>query len=140
MRIDPGTWDLFGDIGAITRWLDRSNATMPPDLDESMRIMKIGEEFGEAVAAYIGYTGQNPRKGRTHTRSDVLAELADVAVTALCAMQRFTQDEALTRAVLASKIATIMDRSQIRNTGPQPVLIPASDVPPQPRPRGPLLA
>lgn len=116
MKIDPGTWDLFRDIGAITRWLDRSNATMSPDLDESMRIMKIGEEFGEAVAAYIGYTGQNPRKGRTHTRSDVLEELADVAVTALCAMHRFTQDETLTRAVLVSKIASIMDRSQIRNT------------------------
>lgn len=123
-RVDPGTWDLFGDIAAITRWLDRSNATMDPALDESMRIMKIGEEFGEVVEAYIGYTGQNPRKGQTHSRSDVLAELADVAITALCAMYRFTQDADVTRAVLASKVATIMDRSNIRATGPQPAIPP----------------
>lgn len=123
-RVDPGTWDVFGDIAAITRWLDRSNANMDPNLDESMRIMKIGEEFGEVVTAYVGYTGQNPRKGRTHERADVLAELADVAITALCAMYRFTQDADVTRAVLASKVAAIMDRSNIRNSGPQPVLYP----------------
>lgn len=31
-------------------------------------------------------TGQNPRKGVTHTREDVADELCDVAITALTAL------------------------------------------------------
>ncbi|RBQ20826.1 hypothetical protein DP939_07050 [Spongiactinospora rosea] len=46
----------------------------------------IAEEFGEAVQAYIGVTGRNPRKGVYGTREDVQKELADVIVTAGIAM------------------------------------------------------
>jgi hypothetical protein len=55
-------------------------------IDEQTLIMKIAEEFGEAVQAYIGITGQNPRKGTYGTRDDVQKELADVIVTAGIAM------------------------------------------------------
>lgn len=113
MKVDPGTWDMFSDISRINAWLDRSNVRMNSDLDSSMRIMKIGEEYGETVAAYIGMTGQNPRKGVTHSQGDVLAELSDVVITALCAIQHFTQDGDVTRAVLASKVASIMDRANL---------------------------
>lgn len=118
MKVDPGTWDMFADISRINAWLDQSNFRMNPELDESMRIMKIGEEYGETVAAYIGMTGQNPRKGVTHSRSDVLAELSDVVITAMCAIQHFTQDGDVTRAVIASKVASIMDRANLNATEP----------------------
>lgn len=50
------------------------------------QILKVAEEAGEVAAAWIGYVGQNPRKGVTHTLDDVIAELADVAATAFVAM------------------------------------------------------
>lgn len=106
-------WDIFADIARINAWLDMSNTGMLADHDNAMRVMKITEEAGEAVAAYIGMTGQNPRKGVTHTPDDLAAELADVAITALCALQHFTQNTAVTRMHLASKIAGIIKRSDI---------------------------
>lgn len=104
-------WNVFADIAMINAWLDRSNTNMNSEHDDSMRVMKIGEEYGEAVAAYIGMTGQNPRKGVTHSQADLLAELADVTITALCAMQHFTGNADVTRAFLASKIAGIIKRA-----------------------------
>ena len=106
-------WDLFADIAAITRWLDTANPTGPHE--DCMRVLKLVEEAGEAAAAYIGTVGQNPRKGVTHTREDLLAELADVAITALSAMQHFTQNTAVTRGMLAAKIQAIITRSNIRS-------------------------
>lgn len=105
-------WNLFGDIADITAWLDESNPAGPHE--DSMRVLKLVEEAGEAAAAYIGMVGQNPRKGVTHTQDDLLKELADVAITALAAMQHFTQDEAVTRAYMAAKIQAIIKRSDIR--------------------------
>lgn len=51
-----------------------------------LRIMKLAEELGEVNAAVIGATGQNPRKGFSHSWGDVADELADVALTALVAL------------------------------------------------------
>jgi hypothetical protein len=110
-HVDPGTWDMFADIAAINAWIERANGQS--EHEDSMRIMKIGEEYGEAVAAYIGMTGQNPRKGVTHSKADLLAELADVTVTALCAMQHFTGNAEVTRGFLAGKIASIINRAHI---------------------------
>lgn len=50
------------------------------------RTAKLAEECGEVMQAVIGATGDNPRKGHTHTYDDVNSELADVILTALCAM------------------------------------------------------
>jgi len=108
-------WNLFADISDITAWLDNSNPTGPHE--DAMRVMKLMEEAGEAAAAYIGVTGQNPRKRVTHEMDDLLNELADVAITALCAMQHFTQDETVTRAYLASKVDGIIKRSGITKAG-----------------------
>lgn len=47
------------------------------------RIIKVTEEVGELNAAYIGYVGQNLRKGVTHTADDIVAEAVDVVITAL---------------------------------------------------------
>ena len=101
-------WNLFDDVESINAWLDDVNVRTPHE--DSMRVMKVGEEYGEAVAAYIGMTGQNPRKGITHTETDLLLELADVAITALCAIQHFTGDQALTEMYLCDKIQQIIRR------------------------------
>lgn len=108
-------WNLFEDIRDITAWLDTSNPASPHE--DAMRVMKLMEESGEAAAAYVGLTGQNPRKGKTHTMDDLLSELADVAITALCAMQHFTQDEVVTRGHLAAKVDQIIKRAGITKAG-----------------------
>ena len=108
-------WDPFADVADITAWLDAANPAGPHE--DAMRVLKLVEEAGEAAAAYIGMVGQNPRKGVTHTRDDLLGELADVALTALCAIQHFTQHSAVTRAVLAAKVSRIMARSDIPASG-----------------------
>ncbi|WP_181020000.1 MazG-like family protein [Nonomuraea typhae] len=77
-------------VAVLLAWLDATNPRT--DHEISMRIMKIGEEYGEAVAAYIGMTGQNPRKGVTHTRDDLTTELCDVIVTAMVALASVAGD------------------------------------------------
>lgn len=57
-----------------------------------MRILKLSEEAGEVAEAVIGATGQNPRKGVTHTWDDVQAELCDVVITALVALRTLTPE------------------------------------------------
>lgn len=76
--------DVYQAAWEIRDWLDFHNGT--DQLELANRIMKVGEEFGEAVQAWIGYTGQNPRKGETHDLKDVVDELADVALSALVAI------------------------------------------------------
>lgn len=128
---DPNAWDMFGDIEAINGWLDAANANAHMTGDDAMRVLKVSEEIGEfiealtmangrAAAAYIGVTGQNPRKGKTHTMADVTAELADIAVTALCAIQHFAGSKTITRGIMASKIAAIMARANIEPTPDRP--------------------
>jgi predicted house-cleaning noncanonical NTP pyrophosphatase (MazG superfamily) len=105
----PAEVDLFAAITAVTAWLDTSNPDTPHE--DSMRVLKLVEESGEAAQAYIGMVGQNPRKGVTHTKADLIAELIDVAVTALSAVQHFTKDEAATRGAVAVKLARMLSRS-----------------------------
>jgi hypothetical protein len=113
----PEEYDIFKDVAAITQWLDNANGSIPED--DAMRIMKLSEEIGETVSAYIGMTGQNPRKGVTHTQADLCKELADVAITAMCAIAHFTRDglgqsnPVIVRMFLASKVSEIMVRSDI---------------------------
>ncbi len=79
------------------------------DVPQSVKVMKIGEEFGEACEAYIGLHGLNPRKGKTHSRDDVADELADVAITALVAMVDYTADPVQHLANHASKKAARLE-------------------------------
>lgn len=53
--------------------------------------------------------GQNPRKGVTHTTTDVADELCDVIVTAAVALASLTDDPA---AHLDTKLAKISSRSK----------------------------
>lgn len=109
-------WDLFADVADITAWLDEANPRTPHE--DSMRVLKLVEEAGEAAAAYIGMVGQIPRKGVTHSLGDLLGELSDVALTALCAIQHFTGDQAATRDLLAAKTLHITTRAAIERRTP----------------------
>ncbi len=120
---------MYAEIAAITAWLDRESGLRDSPLaDDASRVLKVGEEIGEAyealrllgsvseangraVGAFIGMTGQNPRKGVTHSQAELLAELADVAVTALCAIQHFTQSADDTERIILAKLASIVSRS-----------------------------
>lgn len=84
--------DIWDHVRDVTEWLDKHSNY---DDDSSLlRIMKVSEEVGEVTAAVIGATGQNPRKGRTHTWSDVETELYDVILAAMVAAQSLAGDSA----------------------------------------------
>lgn len=110
MTITQERRDLWSDVGELTRWLDGHNGRNPQET--TLRIMKIGEEFGEVVTAYIGATGQNPRKGVCATHAQVLAELCDVIVTAAVAMTTYTGDAMVARALLADHMRTLVSRTR----------------------------
>ncbi|HWR85627.1 MAG TPA: MazG-like family protein, partial [Rhodoglobus sp.] len=78
------------NLVALSRWIDAGNAHRDPEAQLWGRVAKIAEEHGEAVAALIGMTGQNPRKGVTHGADQVIDELLDVAITALGAVEHLT--------------------------------------------------
>ena len=75
-------------VRRVVAWLDDHNGTGPHET--ALRLLKLTEEAGEAMAAYIGMTGQNPRKNITHTTADVADELCDVIIAATVALHAFT--------------------------------------------------
>ncbi|MFG3714657.1 MazG-like family protein [Micromonospora sp. NPDC047730] len=96
---------IWAAVRASRGWLDAANGTGQAEM--TCRILKLTEEAGEAAGAWIGLLGQNPRKGVTHTRDEVAAELADVAFTALVAIESLGLDAAT---VLGSCAAKVRDR------------------------------
>ena len=102
---DPVTDTIWALVPAATRWLDAANGT--DDAELSCRMLKVTEEAGEVASAWIGMHGQNPRKGVTHTKEDVAAELADVVITALVAIESLGLDA---RATLESTAARVQGR------------------------------
>jgi hypothetical protein len=78
-------WD---HVARTVAWLDAANGRGPHEI--AVRVMKVAEETGEVVSAYIGLTGANPRKGVTADPSDLAAELCDVGLAALIALATIT--------------------------------------------------
>ncbi|MFD8524258.1 MazG-like family protein [Streptomyces capillispiralis] len=103
---EPAT-GLWESIDELCGWLD---ASRPVDGRDALllRILKLSEEVGEVAEAVIGATGQNPRKGASHTWDDVQSELCDVAVTALVALRTLTPDA---REVFTRHLAQVTRRS-----------------------------
>ena len=103
-------WNAIRDIDV---WLDdqvSDTYKAQPLAQDWARVAKAGEEHGEAIAALIGMTGQNPRKGFTHDRGDLFKELSDIAATAILAMQHFTKDTAITASILNERIYSLHSR------------------------------
>ena len=93
-------WD---HVARYVAWLDAANGRSPHEI--AARIMKITEEAGEAVAAYFGVTGANPRKGVTATPEDLTGELCDVVLAALVALVTVTGGTPQAESCLAGHVA-----------------------------------
>jgi NTP pyrophosphatase (non-canonical NTP hydrolase) len=95
-------WDQISDLHACHR-----------DVPVEIRLLKVAEEAGEAAEAFIGMQGLNSRKGVCRSRDDLLAELADVIITAAVAMSGVTGgdvDEA--RSHLEQRLAVVTERAR----------------------------
>ncbi|MFD4601714.1 MazG-like family protein [Streptomyces sp. NPDC058464] len=103
----PPTADLWAAIDDLWTWLD-ANRAHGGDTGLVLRMLKLTEEVGEVAQAVIGATGQNPRKGVTHTWEDVQGELCDVVITALVALRTLTPDAA---GVFEGHLARVTARS-----------------------------
>lgn len=101
--------DMFMAARRATRWIDCHNGRSEAEI--TLRLLKLAEESGEVSAAWIGYTGQNPRKGVTHTVQDVARELADVVMTALVALESLGVDAEDAMADCAAKVLAQLDQS-----------------------------
>jgi NTP pyrophosphatase (non-canonical NTP hydrolase) len=102
--VDETAWNT---VDRLVAWLDR-NSDLPEETRTILQILKITEEAGEVAEAVIGATGQNPRKGRSHTWDDVQEELCDVIVTAMVALTRINPEA---RRLFADKLRRIELRS-----------------------------
>jgi hypothetical protein len=107
---------LWQVIAQQKAWLDAHPDT-DPALAVPLRVLKVAEEAGEAAAALIGATGQNPRKGRSHTEADVAAELCDVITAAAVALATVVPDP---ERVLREHIGKVYRRSIEAGAPPLP--------------------
>lgn len=120
--------DVWDSIDRLYEWLDGdgdgdgtgdagSGDGRPRSGREELllRILKLSEEVGEVAQAVIGATGQNPRKGTTHTWDDVRSELCDVVITGLVALRTLAPDA---REVFTAHLADVTERSLGTGRGP----------------------
>ncbi|MGW1291163.1 MazG-like family protein [Streptomyces sp. NPDC002586] len=83
--------DTWNRVGQLRKWLDEAAPADAGDV-RLLRVLKIGEEYGEVAQALHGALGANPRKGASHTWEDVEKELSDVIVTAMVALTTINPD------------------------------------------------
>ncbi|MFJ8472046.1 MazG-like family protein [Kitasatospora sp. NPDC094011] len=102
--MDSRIWE---SVDHLVAWLDE-HSTQSPQEERLLRLLKLSEEVGEVGAAVIGATGQNPRKGVTHTWEDVQHELCDVVFSALVALRTLTPDAAR---IFTERLAYVEQRS-----------------------------
>lgn len=96
-------------LAELSTWIDRA---VPGTEAERLwgRAAKVAEEYGEVVAAIIGYLGQNPRKGQTNGLEKVVDELLDVAVTALGAVESIRGNDGSALDLLGVKVGAVHAR------------------------------
>ncbi|WP_019548652.1 MazG-like family protein [Streptomyces sulphureus] len=87
--MDANTWIL---IDKLRQWLDDEAAPAAEQDRRLLRVLKIGEEYGEVAEAVHGALAANPRKGSSHTWADVEKELCDVIVTSMVALSTLAPD------------------------------------------------
>ncbi|MFA3874177.1 MazG-like family protein [Streptomyces sp. MMCC 100] len=104
---DGARADLWNTVDDLWKWLEADESVRGRE-GLLLRMLKLSEEVGEVAEAVIGATGQNPRKGVTHTWDDVEAELCDVVITALVALRTLTPEA---REVFGRHLARVARRS-----------------------------
>jgi NTP pyrophosphatase (non-canonical NTP hydrolase) len=102
-------------VAELSQWVDDANAHRDPEALTWQRLVKLSEEVGEVTAAYIGVTGSNPRKGKTHTIDDVRKELLDVATAALGAYEHMTGNKGESLDALVEFIASRHERAGLNH-------------------------
>ena len=130
-----GVEHLSRGIADLSAWIDAANAGRDPEALTWSRLAKITEEAGEVVSAYIGATGQNPRKGVTHTEEDVQGELLDVAITALAALEHLRGHDGASVRLMGEKLTATLERAGLRQAPwrATPVIPEDAGTPPQRR-------
>lgn len=110
----PHVAEAADRLAALSRWIDESPANAGRDREALgwHRVAKVSEEAGEAVSAWLGYTGGNPRKGVTHELGDVIGELLDTATAALAGVEHLTGNQGHSMWMLLEKINTVHKRSK----------------------------
>lgn len=109
------------DSTIVRTWINQAveisallDETYRVDLDPEARlwrrVTKVTEEVGEVWEALAGMLGENPRKGVTHTRRDVVDELLDVAAAALGAVAHLHGNDVDLAVELGAHITTRRDR------------------------------
>lgn len=107
--------ELGRKIADLSEWIDNSypESMIGGELHVRRRVDKLMEECGEVGQAVGGYYGENPRKGVTHKREDILKELLDVATTALGAYESMTGNSGASIEALDAKLDFVLDRAGI---------------------------
>ncbi len=103
-------------LARISKWIDAAPANAARDREAATwgRLAKIQEEAGEVIAAYISETGQNPRKAVDPNAADrVNAELLDVALTALAALEHRTGNHGQSMVWLLNHIREVAIRAGV---------------------------
>lgn len=100
---------------AFTHLLDRNDriANIGREHEITCRVMKIGEEAGEAMSARLIQLAQNPGKGKGSQR-DVLDELADCISASLVAMYSMTGDVELCTQVIQEKMDSAVKKKRAK--------------------------
>ncbi|MZE76571.1 MazG-like family protein [Streptomyces xinghaiensis] len=98
------TWE---QVGRLRKWLDAEVTDASPADVRLLRVLKIGEEYGEVAEALHGALGANPRKGRSHSWTDVEKELVDTIVTAMVALDTIAPDA---RHTFEERLDALVDR------------------------------
>jgi NTP pyrophosphatase (non-canonical NTP hydrolase) len=100
-------------IAAVDAHLD-ANTSQPyhdqPLAADWARVTKVCEEAGEVWRALSKLTGENPRKGVCGTEAELLDELGDTAMAAMCAIQHITKDAGRTDAIMAAALTKAISR------------------------------
>jgi hypothetical protein len=104
-------------LAVLSQWVDDGNAHRDPEAITWGRVAKVSEECGEVIEAFIGATGQNPRKGVTCDAASVVKELLDVAVTALAAVEHFQGNDGSSVRMLDEHTAWLIDRAGLAPAG-----------------------
>ncbi|WP_246150282.1 MazG-like family protein [Streptomyces qinzhouensis] len=125
---------IWPTVDRLRIWLDAA-CDRPAEQELLLRVLKLAEEVGETAQAVIGASGQNPRKGHSHTWRDVESELCDVVLTAMVALRTLTPDA---ERIFAEHVRKVAERSlsPAPGTSPAPTPTPAAtlDTPPAPEP------
>jgi len=115
----PDATKMANRLSRMSQWIDDHPANRKRSPLENLMLrtsVKMHEERGEVNAALIGMSGQNPRKGVTHSIDDVESELLDWAIVALGGVEHIHGNDGSSMARLAAKLVKIHDRMEAKRT------------------------